>query len=57
MLDPAQETWSGLSRVCFARWTNLLTLDQTLIQGTIGYLSVATMLTIEDCLKTVLGLP
>src|SRR5262249_28692536 len=56
-IDPAQETASGLSKVCHASCANILTLDQALVEGTIGFLSAATVRQIEDCLKTVLGLP
>lgn len=57
LLDPAQEPASGLTKVCVASCTNFLTVDQTLILGTIGYLSDAAMRQIEDCLKAVLELP
>jgi mRNA-degrading endonuclease toxin of MazEF toxin-antitoxin module len=56
-LDPARETRSGLSKVCYASCNNILTRDQTVIGPVIGYLSVATMQQIEDCLKKVLELP
>ena len=39
VIDPSMETWSGLSRICIARCTNFLTLDQALVQRTIGFLS------------------
>ena len=57
VIDPAQETGSGLTRVCVAACTNFLTPDQALIQRTIGYLSPATMARIADCLKNVLAVP
>ena len=53
-LDPAVETNSGLSKVCYASCPNVLTLDQTLGLQTIGYLSDAIMQQIEACLKVVL---
>ncbi|HKI35517.1 MAG TPA: type II toxin-antitoxin system PemK/MazF family toxin [Gemmataceae bacterium] len=56
-IDPAAETASGLSKVCYASCKDILTRDQTLILRTVGVLSGATMRQIEDCLKTVLGLP
>src|SRR5262249_41578726 len=56
-VDPATETGSGLSKICYASSTNVLTLDQTLILQTVGYLSDAVMGQIEACLKTVLELP
>jgi mRNA interferase MazF len=56
VIDPAQEATSGLSRVCFASCTNFLTLDQALIQRTVGVLSSAAMQQIETCLKAVLQL-
>jgi mRNA interferase MazF len=54
LLDPSQETGSGLSKVCVAACTNLLTRDQTLILQTVGYLSDAVMQQIEASLKRVL---
>jgi mRNA-degrading endonuclease toxin of MazEF toxin-antitoxin module len=56
-LDPAVETLSGLSKVCYASCKDLLTRDQTLVLRTAGVLSDAAMRQIEDCLKRVLGLP
>jgi mRNA-degrading endonuclease toxin of MazEF toxin-antitoxin module len=56
-LDPAQETNSGLSKVCYASCNNILTRDQTLVGPIIGFLSDAAMLEIADCLKKVLELP
>ena len=57
VIDPTEETTSGLSRLCVAACTNFLTLDQALILRTIGSLSDATMQKISDCLKKVLELP
>jgi hypothetical protein len=56
-IDPAVETGSGLSRVCYASCTNILTRDQALIGRTIGYLSDALMGQNGAFLKTVLELP
>jgi len=56
-IDPASETGSGLSKVCYASCKDLLTRDQAQITRTVGFLSDAIMLQIEDCLKAVLGLP
>jgi mRNA-degrading endonuclease toxin of MazEF toxin-antitoxin module len=56
-IDPAVETGSGLSRVCYASCANVLTLDQTLILRTVGSLSDAVLRRIEACLKTVLESP
>jgi mRNA-degrading endonuclease toxin of MazEF toxin-antitoxin module len=53
-IDPSIETASGLSKVCYASCTNVLTLDQSLVLGTLGVLSDAVLLQIEGCLKTVL---
>ncbi len=53
-LDPAVETASGLSKMCYASCVNVLTLDQGLVLRTIGYLSDAVLRQIEACLKTVL---
>ena len=56
-IDPAVETTSGLSKVCYASCKDILTRDQTLILRTVGVLSDGTMRQIEDCLKSVLGIP
>ncbi len=56
LLDPAQETRAGLTKLCVANCMNVLTLDQTLIVRTVGYLSEAVMDQIEECLKKVLDL-
>lgn len=56
-IDPAAETASGLSHLCYANCMNVLTRDQGLVGPVIGYLSAATMQQIEDCLKQVLGIP
>jgi mRNA-degrading endonuclease toxin of MazEF toxin-antitoxin module len=56
-IDPAVETASGLSRLCYASCMNILTRDQALVGRTIGYLSNAVMQEIGNCLKTVLQLP
>ena len=56
-IDPAVETASGLSKVCYASCKDLLTRDQALTLQTIGILSDAIMRQIEDCLKAVLELP
>jgi mRNA interferase MazF len=57
LLDPAVETASGLSKVCVASCTNILTMDQARFLRIIGYLSDAAMQQIGHCLKTVLQLP
>jgi mRNA-degrading endonuclease toxin of MazEF toxin-antitoxin module len=56
-IDPAVETASGLSKLCYASCKDVLTRDQTLIRRTVGVLSDAAMQQIEACLKTVLALP
>jgi mRNA interferase MazF len=56
-IDPAVETASGLSKVCYASCKDLFTRDQAIILRTIGVLSDAIMRQIEDCLKAVLELP
>src|SRR6516162_6090962 len=43
LIDPAQESGSGLIHVSVASCANLLTADPILIDQTIGYLSAATM--------------
>src|SRR5271154_519446 len=53
-LDPANEPCSGLTKVCYASCTNILTFDQTLVLQRVGYLSDAIMRQIEACLKVVL---
>src|SRR6516164_4155935 len=57
LLDPAVETASGLSKVCVASCTNILTMDQARAVRTVGYLSDAAMQQINDCLRVVLEVP
>jgi mRNA-degrading endonuclease toxin of MazEF toxin-antitoxin module len=56
-LDPAVETLSRLSKVCFASCRDILTRDQALIRRKVGILSDAAMQEIEVCLKKVLQIP
>ena len=56
-IDPAVETASGLSKVCYASCKDILTRDQTLVLRTVGVLSDAALRQIEGCLKQVLGIP
>jgi len=56
-LDPAIETGSGLNKVCYACCFNVTTTDQLLVLRTVGVLSAQAMRQIEQCLKTVLGIP
>jgi mRNA interferase MazF len=56
-LDPAGETASGLLKGSYASCTNVLTRDQALVHHSLGVLSNTALRQIEDCLKTVLGLP
>jgi mRNA-degrading endonuclease toxin of MazEF toxin-antitoxin module len=55
-IDPSVETTSGLTKVCYACCTNVLTLDQSLILRTVGVLSDAVLQQVEACLKIVLGI-
>src|SRR5262249_13800304 len=55
-IDPTVETFSGLSKVCYASCKDILTREQTLILRTVGVLSDAAMQQIEVCLKTVLAI-
>ncbi len=57
LLDPAVETASGLSKVCYASCKDILTRDQTLILRMVGVLSDAALRQIEACLKVVLEMP
>jgi mRNA-degrading endonuclease toxin of MazEF toxin-antitoxin module len=54
LLDPAVETAAGLTKVRVANCMNILTVDQTQIVRTVGYLSDPVMQQIEACLKGVL---
>src|SRR5438067_11080056 len=56
-LDPAQESGSGLNKICYASCNNVLTRDQSIIGPVIGYLSDAIMQQIEAWLKVALELP
>jgi hypothetical protein len=53
-IDPAAETLSGLSKVCYVSCKDILTRDQALVLGMVGVLSDATMRQVEACLKRVL---
>ena len=57
LLDPAVETSSGLSKVCYASCTNVLTIEQAKVLQNIGYLSDAVLQQIEACLRVVLQIP
>ena len=57
VLDPVVETASGLNKLCYASCKDILTRDQTLILGTVGFLSDTAMREIELCLKAVLEIP
>ena len=46
-LDPAIETTSGLSRLCYVSCKDVTTCDQTRVLRTVGYLSDAAMQRIE----------
>jgi mRNA interferase MazF len=54
-LDPATETLSGLTHLCYASCKDILTRDQA--HHTLGVLSDVAMQQIEACLKTVMELP
>jgi mRNA-degrading endonuclease toxin of MazEF toxin-antitoxin module len=53
-IDPSVETTSGLTKVCYASCTNILTLDQSLVLRTVGLVSDGVLQQIEARLKTVL---
>ncbi len=55
-IDPSVETSSGLTKVCYASCTNVLTLDASLVLRTVGVLSDAALQEIEACLRTVLAI-
>jgi|SRR6516164_5349644 mRNA-degrading endonuclease toxin of MazEF toxin-antitoxin module len=57
LLDPAAETASGLSKVCVASCTNIMTFEQARVLRRVGCLSDAAMRQIEACLKAVLEIP
>ena len=57
ILDPADETASGLLKVSYASCRDFLTRDRALVHHTLGVLSDAAMREIEECLKVVLGIP
>ncbi len=56
-LDPAVETNSGLGKPCVANCTNIATVEQMDVLGTIGFLSPVAIQQIELSLKTTLGIP
>src|SRR5262249_42714579 len=53
-IDPSVETACGLTKICYASCTNVLTLDQSLVLAAVGLVSDALLRQIEACLKTVL---
>ncbi len=55
-IDPAIETASDLTHLCYANCMNLLTRDQGIVGPVIGYLSDGVMQQIEACLKVVLAI-
>ena len=55
-LDPAVETVSGLTKVCYACCYELLTRDEAVILETVGLLSDSAMKQIDACLKECLEL-
>jgi mRNA interferase MazF len=57
LLDPAVESTAGLSKVCYACCTAILTRDEAVLGSVVGSLSLAAMHQIEACLKSVLELP
>lgn len=52
-LDPASESASGLSKICYASCKDVLTRDQSKAGPVIGILSDDVMEKIEACLKQV----
>jgi mRNA interferase MazF len=57
VLDPATETTSGFTKVCYACCYELLTRDEAVILDTVGVLSDAAMRQIDACLRKCLDLP
>jgi mRNA interferase MazF len=55
-IDPAVETGCGLRYPSVVSCNNLLTIDQSLIVGSLGRLSPAAMQQVDDRVKTALGL-
>lgn len=56
LVGPTTDPRSGLRLACAVKCDNLLTVDQALVQGSIGYLSPGTMKQIDVCLRLVFGL-
>lgn len=56
VIDPAESPNSGLRLACSVRCDNLQTLDKSIVQGSIGYLSKRSMQKVDACLKLALGL-
>jgi mRNA interferase MazF len=56
-IDPTQEPTSGLKKVSYVSYTNILTFEQIQIHQIIGYLSPSAMRQIEACLKKVFEIP
>lgn len=56
LIDPNLEPNSGLNVRCGVRCEKLLVVEQRLIRGTIGKLSVQAMRKVDYCLRKALGL-
>jgi mRNA interferase MazF len=57
LLNPAVETTSGLSKVCYACCYAILTRDEAVIGSVVCSLSLDAVQEIEKCLKIVFEIP
>lgn len=55
LIDVTTDPQSGLHFPCAVKCENLATVEQSLVLGTIGMLSSATMRKVDKCLRRVLG--
>lgn len=56
LIEPSREVTSRLTVPCAVRCENLSTVQQSMVLGSIGYLSKATMRKLDECLKIALGI-
>jgi mRNA interferase MazF len=55
-IEPSKEPGSRLTLPCMVRCENLSTVEQSMVLGSIGYLSRQTMRRVDDALRKALGL-
>lgn len=56
VIEPKDNPRSGLRLMCAVRCENLHTIEQTLVLGSIGYVTKQTMQRVDECLRKAFGL-